>query len=32
MRRLRAENFTLLQIGRWLGRDHTTVLHHLRSN
>ena len=27
MRRLRADGFTVTQIGRWLGRDHSTVSH-----
>ena len=31
MRRLRADGFSLPQIGRWLHRDHTTVLHHIRN-
>jgi chromosomal replication initiation ATPase DnaA len=32
MRRLRADGFSLLQIGMWMKRDHTTVLHHIRAN
>ena len=31
MRQLRADGFTTTQIGRWLGRDHTTVVHGLRA-
>jgi len=27
MRRLRADGFSLPQIGAWMGRHHTTVLH-----
>ena len=30
MRRLRADGFSTVQIGRWLGRDHSTVVHGLR--
>lgn len=30
MRRLHADGFSATQIGRWLNRDHTTVLHALR--
>lgn len=30
MRRLRADGFSLPQIGRWMHRDHTTVLYHVR--
>lgn len=30
MRRLRSDGFSLSQIGRWQGRDHTTVLFHLK--
>lgn len=28
MRRLRADGFHTHQIGRWLGRDHSTVVYH----
>lgn len=31
MRRLRADNWTLKQIGRALGRHHSTVIHGLRA-
>lgn len=30
MRRLRCAGYSLPQIGRWMHRDHTTVLHHVR--
>jgi hypothetical protein len=30
MRRLRSDGYSLPQIGRWMRRDHTTVLHHTR--
>ena len=32
MQRLRDDGFSLWQIGRWLGRDHKTVLAGLRAN
>jgi chromosomal replication initiation ATPase DnaA len=32
MRRLHRDGFSMNQIGRWMQRDHTTVLHHLRFN
>jgi len=32
MRALRDDGFTLAQIGRWLGRDHTTIMHGLRKS
>lgn len=25
-------DFTLSEIGRWMKKDHTTIIHHLRSN
>jgi chromosomal replication initiation ATPase DnaA len=31
MKRLRADGFTVKQIGRWLDRDHTTVLYGLKA-
>lgn len=31
MRRLRSEGFTSVQIGRWLNRDHSTVLYWVKS-
>jgi chromosomal replication initiation ATPase DnaA len=31
MRRLRADGFTLTQIGRWFGVDHTTVIYWTRN-
>jgi chromosomal replication initiation ATPase DnaA len=30
MRRLRDDGFTTTQIGRWMGRDHSTVIHATR--
>jgi chromosomal replication initiation ATPase DnaA len=30
MRRLRDDGFAMAQIGRWMNRDHTTVLHAVR--
>lgn len=30
MRRLRRDGYSLPQIGRWMHRDHSTVLHHTR--
>jgi len=30
MRRLRSRGYSLPQIGRWMRRDHSTVLHHVR--
>lgn len=30
MQRLHDDGFSMMRIGRWLGRHHTTVLHHLR--
>jgi len=32
MRRLRRDGFSYTQIGRWLQRDHTTVIHHTRGD
>lgn len=30
MRRLRRDGFSTPQIGRWLDRDHSTIIHHTR--
>lgn len=30
MRRLVADGFSTLQIGAWMGRDHSTVVHHTK--
>lgn len=30
MRQLRADGFSTSQIGRWMGRDHSTVVHATR--
>lgn len=30
MRRLHEDGFSFAQIGRWMNRDHTTVLHAVR--
>jgi chromosomal replication initiation ATPase DnaA len=32
MRRLRADGFSYTQIGRWIGRDHTTVMYGVRGS